>query len=165
MAHQLFYDRLLADYAEFPRTIVLSSHLIDEVANFLEHVILIDNGKIILDEDVEKIRGSAVNIAGPSARVESFATGRTVSHREGSGALLSLTVEGKLSQPERQEAAELGLEVGPVSLQQLVIRATLEAGATSGIDRTRNESAKATKKHPDGSSTMNRSGSCPNAAH
>src|SRR5262249_40772508 len=32
VARQLFYDRLLADYAEHPRTIVLSTHLIDEVA-------------------------------------------------------------------------------------------------------------------------------------
>ncbi len=31
-ARQIFYDRLLADYAEHPRTILLSTHLIDEVA-------------------------------------------------------------------------------------------------------------------------------------
>ena len=32
VARQLFYDRLLADYAEHPRTVVLSTHLIDEVS-------------------------------------------------------------------------------------------------------------------------------------
>ena len=31
VARQLFYDRLLADYAEHPRTVVLSTHLIEEV--------------------------------------------------------------------------------------------------------------------------------------
>ena len=31
VARQLFYDRLLADFAEHPRTVVLSTHLIDEV--------------------------------------------------------------------------------------------------------------------------------------
>ncbi len=44
VARQLFYDRLVEDYAEHPRTIILSSHLIDEVANLLEHVIVIDRG-------------------------------------------------------------------------------------------------------------------------
>lgn len=33
VARQIFYDRLLEDYAEHPRTILLSSHLIDEVSN------------------------------------------------------------------------------------------------------------------------------------
>lgn len=42
VARQLFYDRLLEDFAEHPRTVVLSTHLIDEVANLLEHVIVID---------------------------------------------------------------------------------------------------------------------------
>ncbi|POH74469.1 ABC transporter ATP-binding protein [Arthrobacter glacialis] len=129
VARQLFYDRLLADYTEFPRTIVLSSHLIDEVANLLEHVIIIDKGRIILDDDAENIRGSAINIAGTSARVESFAAGRSVLHRESIGALLSLTLEGSLTAAERREAQELGLELGPVSLQQLVIRKTLDAEA------------------------------------
>ncbi|MFX8410510.1 AAA family ATPase, partial [Acinetobacter baumannii] len=30
VARQIFYDRLLTDYAEHPRTVVLSTHLIDE---------------------------------------------------------------------------------------------------------------------------------------
>ena len=33
VARQIFYDRLLEDYATHPRTVILSSHLIDEVAN------------------------------------------------------------------------------------------------------------------------------------
>ena len=43
VARQTFYDRLLEDYAEHPRTVVLSTHLIDEVANLLEHVLVIDD--------------------------------------------------------------------------------------------------------------------------
>lgn len=128
VARQLFYDRLLADYAQFPRTIVLSSHLIDEVANILEHVVIIDKGKIILDQDADSIRGSAFTLAGNRARVEAFAAARTVLHRESMGALASLTIDGALSPAERREAQDLDLEIGPVSLQQFVIRKTLDAG-------------------------------------
>jgi ABC-2 type transport system ATP-binding protein len=134
VARQLFYDRLIADYAEFPRTVVLSSHLIDEVANMLEHVIVIDKGRIILDDDAENIRGSAVNIAGRRELVESFTAGRTILHRENIGALLSVTVDGALADAERREARELGLELSPVSLQQLVIRKTLDGGRDPGRD-------------------------------
>ncbi|MDO5751872.1 ABC transporter ATP-binding protein [Arthrobacter sp.] len=132
VARQLFYDRLLADYSEFPRTIVLSSHLIDEVANLLEHVIIIDNGRIIVDDDAENIRGQAVNVAGTAARVEAFTAGRTILHREQLGALQSVTLDGALSTAERREAQELGLEIGSVSLQQYVIRKTLDAGLSPG---------------------------------
>lgn len=45
VARNLFYDRLLEDYSEHPRTVVLSTHLIDEVSNILEHVIVIDRRK------------------------------------------------------------------------------------------------------------------------
>ncbi|MEO8220122.1 MAG: ABC transporter ATP-binding protein [Specibacter sp.] len=134
VARQLFYDRLLADYTKFPRTIVLSSHLIDEVANLLDHVIIIDKGRIIVDDDAENIRGSAINVAGASSRVEAFAAGRNVLHRESIGALMSLTLEGGLTVAERREAQDLGLELGPVSLQQFVIRKTLDTEAAQGLE-------------------------------
>lgn len=59
VARNLFYERLLEDYAEHPRTVILSTHLIDEVSNMLEHVIVIDNGKILLDEEADSLRGKA----------------------------------------------------------------------------------------------------------
>nr|WP_051389185.1 ABC transporter ATP-binding protein [Arthrobacter sp. 35W] len=132
VARQLFYDRLVEDYTEYPRTIVLSSHLIDEVANLLEHVIVIDQGRIIMDDDAESLRGSAVAVAGQAARVEVFTAGRTVIHREGFGALASVTIDGVLSAGERAEAAELGLELAPVSLQQLVVRRTIKGAVDDG---------------------------------
>lgn len=149
VARQLFYDRLLADYAEFPRTIVLSSHLIDEVANILEHVVIIDRGKIILDQDADTIRGSAFTLAGSRARVEAFAAGRKVLHREDMGALAAWTIDGPLSPGERREAQELDLEISPVSLQQFVIRKTLDAGGAA-IKAAGNGGADARQAHRTG---------------
>lgn len=125
VARQLFYDRLVEDYARRPRTIILSSHLIDEVANLLEHVIVIDAGKIILNDDADNLRGSAAALAGPASKIERFTEGKEVLHRENFGALTSVTVLGSLSEADRHQAAELGLEIAPVSLQQLVVRKTV----------------------------------------
>ncbi|GAA3281366.1 ABC transporter ATP-binding protein [Paenarthrobacter aurescens] len=131
VARQLFYDRLVEDYAQHPRTIILSSHLIDEVANLLEHVVVIDHGKIIMDADAEEIRGSAVTVSGSAEKVDTFLAGRRILHRETLGSLASVTVDEVLSGRERTEARELGLELSPVSLQQLVVRKTMAgAGAT-----------------------------------
>ncbi|MHA6695672.1 ABC transporter ATP-binding protein [Homoserinimonas sp. A520] len=123
VARQIFYDRLLEDYAEHPRTVVLSTHLIDEVSNLLEHVLVIDDGRIIIDEDAEDVRGSATTVVGTRTAVDAFVGRREVLHREGIGGLASVTI-GSLSPAERQDASAAGLELSPVSLQQLIVRKT-----------------------------------------
>ena len=138
VARHIFYDRLLEDYAEHPRTVVLSTHLIDEVANLLEHVILIDQGRILLDRDAEEVRGSATTVAGARAAVEAFVADRPVIGREGIGGLASVTIDGRLSPSDRMRAAEVGLELAPVSLQQLIIHMT---GTDLRADSTEQEAA------------------------
>src|SRR5690554_5701466 len=69
VARQIFYDRLLDDYAEHPRTVILSSHLIDEVSNLIERVIVIDNGQILMNEDTDAVRDRAVTVIGDAAEV------------------------------------------------------------------------------------------------
>ena len=131
VARQIFYDRLVEDYSRHPRTIVLSSHLIDEVANLLEHVLLIDHGRIILDDDAENIRGSAATVTGEESKVAEFTAGRKVLHQDRLGSLASVTLEARLGAADRAKAADLGLELSPVSLQQLVVRKTMTAPAGS----------------------------------
>ncbi|MGH3423071.1 MAG: ABC transporter ATP-binding protein, partial [Streptosporangiaceae bacterium] len=58
VARQLFYDRLLADYAEHPRTVLLSTHLIDEAAGLFERVLVIDKGRIVLHAAADDVRGT-----------------------------------------------------------------------------------------------------------
>ncbi|GAA4832436.1 ABC transporter ATP-binding protein [Paenibacillus vulneris] len=124
VARSLFYDRLIEDYAAFPRTIILSTHLIDEVSRMLEHVIVIDKGKLILDEEAEALRGQAVAVAGLASVVDSFIAGKQTISREPFGALVTATIMGSLSEEERNCAAALGLELAPVSLQQLIVHLT-----------------------------------------
>ncbi|HOA86316.1 MAG: ABC transporter ATP-binding protein [Microbacteriaceae bacterium] len=131
VARQIFYDRLIEDYAEHPRTIILSSHLIDEVSNLIERVLVIDSGKIIMHEDADALRDRAVTIVGDSAAVDAFVGGREVIHRERLGRVASATVLGALSPAERQQLAAAGLDTAPVSLQQLIVRLTQHAAEHS----------------------------------
>lgn len=133
VARQIFYDRLLEDYAAHPRTVILSTHLIDEVSNLLEHVLLIDEGRILLDQDADELRGSASTVVGRASDVEAFIDGRDVLHRERIGGLVSATVGG-LSEEDRRRAAAAGVEFGPVSLQQLIVRLTTGPSGTTARD-------------------------------
>jgi ABC-2 type transport system ATP-binding protein len=57
VARQVFYDRLVAEQAVHPRTVLLSTHLIDEAAGLLERVVVIDRGRVVLDADAGDLRG------------------------------------------------------------------------------------------------------------
>lgn len=127
VARNLFYNRLLEDFAEYPRTVVLSTHLIDEVSQMLEHVFLIDQGKIILNEDAEQLRGRAFSIAGRASSVDDFILGKQVLSRDSLGALATATIMGSMDARDRKLAAEQDLELTPVSLQQLIIHLTQES--------------------------------------
>ena len=124
VARQTFYDRLLGDYAEHPRTVLLSSHLIDEVSNLIERVLVLDAGRIVMDESTEDARAQATNVVGDAATVEKAVNGREVIHRESLGRVASVTFLGRPDAAERAALAAAGLDLAPVSLQQLVVRLT-----------------------------------------
>lgn len=130
VARQIFYDRLIEDYAVHPRTVILSSHLIDEVANLIERVLVIDEGRIIMDETTDDVRGRAATIVGDATAVEEFIAGREVIHRETLGRVASVTVLGALDDDDRRRLAASGLDATPVSLQQLIVRMTQHAADT-----------------------------------
>lgn len=138
VARQIFYDRLVEDYAEHPRTIILSSHLIDEVANLIEKVIVIDNGQILLNEDTDAVRDRAVTVVGDAAKVDAWVGDREVLHRDELGRVASVTVLGALTADDRAEVRTAGLDLAPVSLQQLIVRLTQKAETRSA---TRAEAA------------------------
>jgi ABC-2 type transport system ATP-binding protein len=131
-ARQLFYDRLLADYAEHPRTVLLSTHLIDEVSDLIEHVLLIDRGRLLVDEDAETLRGQALTVTGPAGAVGELVDGRAELHRERLGTLARVTIRGPLDPAGRNRAKALGLDLEPVSLQQFVVRLTTPPAPDAG---------------------------------
>jgi len=134
MARQLFYDRLLADYAEHPRTILLSTHLIDEAAGLFERVVVIDRGRIVLNSDADDLRGAATSVSGPAIAVAEFTAGRSVWNRRRIASQESAVVAGTLDETDRARAAALHLDLEPLTLQQVVVQA---AGAPAEIRQER----------------------------
>ncbi|MEU1235039.1 ABC transporter ATP-binding protein [Micromonospora aurantiaca] len=126
VARQLFYDRLLADYAENPRTVALSTHLIDEVADLIEHVLLLDRGKLLLDAPSDELRGEVMEASGPAGAVDEFAAAHRVLHRGQLGGAVRASLRGSFDNAERMRARKLGIDLAPLSLQQAVVRLTTE---------------------------------------
>ncbi len=123
VARQVFYDRLLADFAEFPRTVLLSTHLIDEAAALFEGVIVIDRGRVVLDAPADALRGVATRVSGPALAVDALAGVRPVWDRRRLGSQASIVMVGPLSPDDREQARSSGLDLTPLSLQQIVVQA------------------------------------------
>jgi ABC-2 type transport system ATP-binding protein len=124
VARQIFYDRLLADYTDFPRTVLLSTHLIDEAAALFENVVVIDRGRVVLDTAADGLRGMVTTVSGPVLAVDSFTQGRPVWERRALGSQASVVMVGQVSGEDRERARSLGLDLTPLSLQQLVVYAS-----------------------------------------
>jgi ABC-2 type transport system ATP-binding protein len=123
-ARATFYRELLADYLERPRTIVLSTHLIAEVAHLFERVIIIDHGRLLLDETTDDLSGRGVTVTGPAGAVDAFAAGRTVLASRALGGTREITLDGRLEPADARAARDAGLTLGPVGLQDLFVHLT-----------------------------------------
>jgi ABC-2 type transport system ATP-binding protein len=122
VARQVFYDRLLADYAECPRTILLSTHLIDEAAALFESVVVIDQGRVVLEAAADGLRGVATTVSGPVLAVDEFTAGRPVWNRRRIASQESAVVAGTLNETDRARAVALHLRLEPLTLQEVVVQ-------------------------------------------
>lgn len=111
-----FYDLLQESFAAHPRIIIVSTHLIDEIAEVAEQILLVDEGRLILNEDINAIIEKAYKITGLSEDVENAAKGLNVIHRESIGKFESLYVyDRRITPPET-------IETSNVSLQELFVQ-------------------------------------------
>lgn len=122
-----FYDAVLEDFMAHPRTIVLSTHLIEEVSRLFEEVVIIDRGRLVLHDDADALRSRGGSLTGPAAAVDRFVgllDGVTVLGERQLGGTRSVTVYGELDEQRRALARDAGLELGPIGLQDLFVHLT-----------------------------------------
>lgn len=81
----LFYKELVKSYQEKPRTFVLSTHLIEEIQQLVEHVLILHNHKLISDEDTDEMLAKAYAISGPAKLVDEYTTGMRILKKENMG--------------------------------------------------------------------------------
>ena len=129
VARRLFFDRLLVDFAEHPRTVILSTHHIDEVSNLLEHVVLLDEGRVAIAEEAEALQSAAIEVSGRLDEVQTFIAGADVLHLQEIGSLATATVHAEAGSADRARTA--GLQVAPVSLQNYIVHRTTTAATAA----------------------------------
>jgi ABC-2 type transport system ATP-binding protein len=57
-----FYDSLLSDYFDGNRTIVVTTHQVEEIQNVLTDVMFIDRGRIVMDCSMEEVESRYIEV-------------------------------------------------------------------------------------------------------
>lgn len=119
----LFYDLLLKDYQESERTIIIATHLIEEVANIIEEAVLIENGKILLQENVGSLLERAFSVSGSAKEVDEYCKGKNVlGYDELAGLKIAYILDEKAPQGGLPQSDKLTF--APINLQKLFVKLT-----------------------------------------
>src|SRR5882757_5434272 len=70
LARRAFYDALVNDYMDETRTILITTHQVEEVENLLTDIIFIDKGRIVLDTSLEDVATRFTAVAVTANRLD-----------------------------------------------------------------------------------------------
>ncbi|PWF99540.1 ATP-binding cassette domain-containing protein [Levilactobacillus bambusae] len=118
----IFYRELVETYTERPRTFVISTHLIEEIANLIEQVVVIKSGRVLVDDSSEALIAESYAITGPKNVVDSFVSGLNVIGSETLGNLKAAYVFGALDDRPIPDV----ITIEHMDLQKLFVNLTNE---------------------------------------
>ncbi|SHE44028.1 ABC-2 type transport system ATP-binding protein [Tissierella praeacuta DSM 18095] len=119
-----FYNLLLEDYEKNPRTIIISTHLIDEVANLFEEVIILNNKRVMLKNEVNALKEKAYFLSGREDLINPIIKDKKVIHKEEFGSTKIVGIYGDLTEQEINYARNKNIDISNIPLQKLFIYIT-----------------------------------------
>ncbi len=127
--HAIYQD-LLESYDRYPKTIILSTHSIDEIEELIDRVVILEDGQVLIDDEVEELIKKAYSVKGPERNVRDFLQNKTVLGQECRKGIIKAYV-----QLEEEEIAEgEGLVFDSLNLQELFIQLTRDIYGTEGVN-------------------------------
>lgn len=110
-----FYSLLNESMQKKPKLVVISTHLIDEIATVAEYLLVLKQGRILLQTDINTIDEKAYSVTGPAEAVQKAVQGLNVLENVTAGGFLSAYVFDKRIEPSSQ------YQVQALSLQDFFI--------------------------------------------
>ena len=111
-----FYDMLTESFKKHPRIIIVSTHIIEEIAKAIENLIIIDNGSIRFFDTLQSVETKAFSVSGLQSEVEAATRGLKVIGQDTVGGLVTCCI---FDTPPQESAS---IEVRPLSLQDFFIQ-------------------------------------------
>ena len=119
-ARDAFHDLLIRDHIEHPRTIVLSTHLIEESEALFDRILILDAGEIRVNVPRDSVPNLATVLTGAASAVEEILGTRQVLYSRNLGGFVSVTVAGSVDDQLVNEAQDRQVQVTSATLLDLV---------------------------------------------
>ncbi|MFA5522969.1 MAG: ABC transporter ATP-binding protein [Tissierellales bacterium] len=119
-----FYNLLLEDVESNPRTVIISTHLIDEVTNLFEEVIILKDERVFIKDEVNNLMKKAYFLNGKSENILPLVKDKNVIHKEEFGSSIIVGIFDNLSGEEKTLFKNNNIEISPIPLQKLFIYLT-----------------------------------------
>ncbi len=111
-----FYDMLTESFKKHPRIIIVSTHIIEEIAKTIEKLIIIDRGSIRFFDTLQSVEAKAFSVSGLQRDVEAATRGLNVIGQSTVGGLVTSYI---FDTPPQESAS---IEVRPLSLHDFFIQ-------------------------------------------
>ena len=111
-----FYDMLTESFQKHPRIIIVSTHIIEEIAKTIQKLIIIDKGSVRFFDTLQSVETKAFRVSGLQKAVEAATRGLHVIGQDTVGGLVTSYI---FDNPPEQAAS---LEIHPLSLQDFFIQ-------------------------------------------
>lgn len=121
---EMFYKLLLEQYSEGESTFVLTTHLISEISNIIEKLVIINDGKILLNDDCSNVLESSFCISGDKILLDELTDNKKIISTEYFGNNASYYIIGS----EIPNSTAMGVDIKKLSLQDLFIKLTKNDG-------------------------------------
>lgn len=120
-----FYNLIIKEFSECPRTMIISSHLLSEIEPLLEDILLIDGGSVVLYQSVDELRNCLIQLEGSQAALQSLTQGKRVFNRfEALGKARICVKREDLSEQDFNLIKEQDIQMNSVSSQDACIYLT-----------------------------------------
>lgn len=116
---ELFYKELLKNYEKNENTIIISTHLIEEVSGILEKVIMIEKGRMLLNSNVEDLLEKTFKVSGSKETVLEVIRGKKILSEESFNGRYSIIVFSE----ERIKSCSY-VKIEKINLQELYLNIT-----------------------------------------
>ena len=127
-----FYRALLKEFIAYPRTILFSSHHLEEIEDLLEDVLIVHNGRNHLHLSLDEMKEHAIAIQGPQSAMDEWMGEKEVLFTKEIGGSTYAVVKNNLSADEQDSIRMLDLTLSAVSATDLFVYVTNES--KGGID-------------------------------
>ena len=108
----------MEEQERYTRTIVLSSHLINEMTNLFTDVVIIDGGKVILNDSLDIVQDKSRKLIGRKD-AEDILSDKKILGKNHVGTIDETYLYDDLSENEMAELKERGYKISPMNLQEL----------------------------------------------